>query len=917
MRKLIIPILLILVLIAGAAFILMESQSKSYNDNSAFRAIPVKTPLIIEVPELDALLDKMDPTSPLVAELQQFRELDAFFADIKELKNQFETNAPFRKVLAGKSALVAFNAEGKNNVGCLFVASLNDRKEKATIHDYFNSLPTAKSGKISSREYDQEQIYQLKTGKTTLNFAFKDGVLLLSRYALFVEEAIRQMTVENLTHNQQLQDLYATVSSNSDFNLYIQHNRLPGLISKLAPRAFRKQLQLFGSFSDWTELDVNIKNTELLLNGFSFSNQNNHNYLSALRGQKPIRSGITKAISANTCLFINLALDDLNTFYINYEEYLKKQGLFYARETQLKKIERYSKVPFQKLFTEIAKNEFALTFGTVTQNDPANNRFFIAEVKGQSLAREKLLPVLENYAKANKKTLSEIQSEYKIQNAHSFSIYEFPFVNLPELLFGEVFSGTESHFLSFYDNYLIFADNSTALKNYLHNLVLSETLENDIQFQKFSEQLASRSTLNSYLNFSKAFYLGNYYLNEEAAQSLTDNEQSIRKFHALSWQFSENSGQFLNNLYLKYDPVLKEEPQTVWQSKLESTVAIKPQLVTNHTDKANKEVIIQDNKNQLYLINKEGVSLWKVQLPGKIMSEIFQIDYYKNGKLQYLFNTKNKLHIIDREGNNVARYPINLRAPATNGVAVFDYDNNRNYRFFVASDNKQIYAYNHEGKLVKGWDFKGTDGLVTNPIKHFRVGAKDYLVCADQYKTYILDRRGNTRVKTAANFEHSGNDLFLVQAGQAAIATTDVNGLVHLQYFNGEHKAIETEKFGKDHFFEAADLNADGKTDFIFADGNQLWVLNDRGEEILKREFNSPISSKPNSYTFANNDRKIGVVCQAENRVYLVNSDGSLYEGFPLHGNTDFTIGYFNSSNSYFNLVVGNQDNSFYNYQVE
>ncbi len=916
MRKLLLPIILMFIVIIGAASFFTACQSQDYEDNSSFRAIPARTPLIIEIPDFGSFLDRIDPENPMVSELEQFIQLQAFFTDTRDVKTQFEASNPLRKVLSNKSVLVAFNAEGKNNVGSLFVTSLNDRKEKTDLMDYFSSLPDAKKGGISSHDYDNEQIYQLKTGDTELHFAFKDGVLLFSRYVLFVEEAIRQMAVENLTDDQQLQNLYATVSSSSDFNLYIQHERFPALIADLAPRDFRKQIQLFGNFSDWTELDVNMKNTELLLNGFSFSNDVN-NYLAVFRGQKAARSNIAQVLSAKTSLFVNLTLDDLPAFYINYEEYLKKQGLYYARETQLKKMERYSKVPFNKLFTEIAKNEFAIAFGTVTQNDPATNRFFIAEVKGQSLAREKLIPVLDNYAKANNTSLQQLQSDYQIQNARSFSIYQFPFSNLPELLFGQVFSGVESNFLCFYDNYLIFADNSTALKNYIHDLVLSETLERDIQFQNFNEQLSSRSSFSFYLNFSKAFYLSNYYLNEKAAKAVADHEQSIRKFQAVSWQFSENSGQFLNNLYLKYDPILKEEPQTVWQSKLESTVAIKPQLVINHDDQANKEVIIQDNKNQLYLINKEGVSLWKLPLPGKIMSEIYQIDYYRNGKLQYLFNTQNQLHLIDREGNNVDRYPINFRSPATNGVAVFDYDNNRNYRFFVASENKQVYAYDREGKLVSGWDFKGTDGLVSTPVKHFRVAAKDYLVCADQYKTYILDRRGDTRVKTSGNFEHSQNDLYLVQTAQTAIATTDVNGLIHLQYFNGQHETVNVGSFGKEHFFGTEDLNGDGKTDFFFADGNKLFAFTDKGKKIFTREFNMNISSKPNSYLFANNDRKIGVVCRDENRVYLVNSDGSLYDGFPLHGNTDFTIGYFNRSNPYFNLVVGNEDNSFYNYQVE
>ena len=916
MRKLLLPIILVFIVILGAVYFFTAGQSRTYEENSAFQAIPVRTPLIVEVPDFGAFLKKINPENQMVSELEQFVPLQAFFTDVQAIKNQFEASNDLRKTLSNKSVLVAFNAEGKNSVGALFVTNLNDRKEKTMLLDYFNSLNEGKKGGVSSREYDNEQIYHLKTANADLHFAFKDGAFLFSRYALFVEEAIRQMTVENLTNDQQLQSLYATVSSSSDFNLYIQHERFPAFLADLAPREFRKQIQLFGSFSDWSELDVNMKDTELLFNGFSFSNDVS-NYLAAFRGQKAMRSNIPSVLSAKTSLFVNLALDNLDTFYRNYEEYLKKQGLFYPRETQLKKLERYSKVPFSKLFSEIAKNEFAIAFGTVTQNDPTTNRFFIAEVKGQSLAREKLLPMLANYAKANNTSLQQMESQYQIQNARSFSIYEFPFSNLPELLFGQVFSGVQSNYLCFFDNYLIFADNSTALKNYIHDLVLSETLEKDIQFQKFSEQLSSRSTFSFYLNVSRGFYLNQYYLNEKAAKMVTDHEQSVRKFQAVSWQFSENSGQFLNNLYLKYDPVIKEEPQTVWQSKLESTVAIKPQLVVNHNDPANKEVIIQDNKHQLYLINKEGVSLWKIQLPGKIMSEIYQVDYFKNGKLQYLFNTQNQLHLVDREGNNVARYPINFRSPATNGVAVFDYDNNRNYRFFIACENKQVYAYDREGKLVSGWNFKGTDGLVNTPVKHFRVAGKDYLVCADQYKTYILDRRGDTRVKTSGNFEHSQNDLYLVQAGQAAIATTDINGLIHLQYFNGQQETVHAGSFGKSHFFGVEDLNGDGKTDFFIADGNKLFALTDKGKKIFTHEFNQPISSKPNSYVFANNDRKIGVVCRTENRVYLVNSDGSLYDGFPLHGNTDFTIGYFNRSNPYFNLVVGNEDNSFYNYQVE
>jgi hypothetical protein len=427
--------------------------------------------------------------------------------------------------------------------------------------------------------------------------------------------------------------------------------------------------------------------------------------------------------------------------------------------------------------------------------------------------------------------------------------------------------------------------------------------------------MASKFTFYYFLNFSRAFYLKNYYLNEVVSNAVQNNEEALRKLYGLGWQFSVSSDEFLNNLYLKYDPVLKEEPQAIWQAKLDSTTSVKPQIVVNHRDKQNMEVIVQDNKNNLYLINKEGVILWKVNLPGKIMSSIYQIDYYRNGKLQYLFNTRDQLHLIDRNGNKVARFPIALKAPSSNGVAVFDYANNRDYRYFLASEDRNIYAYSRDGKIVSGWKFEGTDGVVYKPLQYYRLGTQDFLVCADQYKTYILDRQGNIRVKTTDNFEHSANELYLTD--QAALATTDTGGKIHLQYFNGKAETLNLGNFAKGHYFKAEDLNGDKKTDYIIADGNELFAFTDQGKKIFERKFDSMISYTPEIYTFGATNKKIGVVCRNENRIYLIDTRGALYPGFPLQGNTPFSIGCLTSGNSWFNLLTGSEDNRFFNYKIE
>ncbi len=76
------------------------------------------------------------------------------------------------------------------------------------------------------------------------------------------------------------------------------------------------------------------------------------------------------------------------------------------------------------------------------------------------------------------------------------------------------------------------------------------------------------------------------------------------------------------------------------------------------------------------------------------------------------------------------------------------------------------------------------------------------------------------------------------------------------------------------------------------------------------------MDTRPALYQFTSGDRKLGVVSSEGDRVYLLNSDGKLYEGFPIQGNTPFSIGNFGDSLSRFNLVVGSRDNFLYNYRV-
>jgi hypothetical protein len=374
------------------------------------------------------------------------------------------------------------------------------------------------------------------------------------------------------------------------------------------------------------------------------------------------------------------------------------------------------------------------------------------------------------------------------------------------------------------------------------------------------------------------------------------------------------------NISIKYHEDYRGKPRTVWESLLDTTLSFKPKFVENHYTKQN-EIVVQDDSYNFYLLNQSGRILWKVPLNEKINSDIYQIDYYKNGKLQILFSTENAIHLLDRNGNYVERFPVKLRAKSSAGMSLFDYDNNKNYRIFIPCNDKRIYAYTKEGAVINGWTFKGSDYIVKQPINHFRIDEKDFIVFGDESYTYIVDRKGNTRVKLTKSISKSRyNNYHLYNSGtieSSFFVTTTTDGSIVKIYPSGKVSSSKIREFTPNHFFDFKDINADGYSDYIFLDENIIYVYSHNEKEIFKKKFDEDINLAPVYYHFSFNDRKIGLVSQNQNIIHLLNNNGEEYSGFPLEGSTQFSIGYFDVTSSRFNLIVGGRNNFLYNYTVE
>src|SRR5690606_12557041 len=184
-------------------------------------------------------------------------------------------------------------------------------------------------------------------------------------------------------------------------------------------------------------------------------------------------------------------------------------------------------------------------------------------------------------------------------------------------------------------------------------------------------------------------------------------------------------------------PAPRDRFVTVFDSRITSMT-----VVDSHVDKS-REVLVQDSLRNLSLLSGEGKVLWKLALDGQIQGEVHQIDYYNNGKLQYLFCTPGKLHLIDRLGKYVERYPVEISEKNAEFVSVVDYNHNKQYRFLIGSRDGNLWIFDKNGVNLEGWQPRRVEGpLLTGP-DHHRLLGRDYMVAIRKDgNIYVMNRRG-------------------------------------------------------------------------------------------------------------------------------------------------------------------------------
>lgn len=905
------------VLIVGGLLWFFHTKEARMPVTEGINAIPSDAAIIFESKQAKSAWKKLSQTNIMWEELLGTTAIAKLNTIGIRIDSVLQTSSEISQLLDEHSIYISAHKTGKYDYDFLIVFSLPDLTYKAAVEEFFREKLNDKKLAPTEKEIEGEKITTITSvNNTKLHFSITNGILLISCTPELIENSIHQLKKGNsLSSNKNFNKIVTASGKNVDANVYINYKRFPELMSSQLFDPGNKTLSPLESFADFSGWDISLRPNALTLSGFTAASVTDNSFLSLFSKQKPQEMEMIKLIPSNSSAFLFMGLSDARTYNNDRKTYLTARQELNSYADYIQKVNAELHTDVEEAMFSWMDNELCVV---ITESDSLDKENTYAVIRSNNIdeATTTLNQLSDLAFEANASDEKDKNSPVTYKNHIINRLLLFDL--LPHLL-GDPFKNMNNSFYTAIDNYIVFANSQSELCNFIDAVENHKTLANDKNYKSFSENISAESNIYLYNSIARSQKLYSRFVKESLTKDLEANKEILKKFEASGIQFSSNGKLFYSNIYLKYNPEQKQESGTLWETKLDTTFSGRPYLLINHKTKA-KEVFVQDDANKIYLISNTGKVLWSKRINEKIMSDVTQVDVLKNDKLQLIFNTRSFIYMFDRNGVDMPGFPIKLRSPATNAISVVDYEKNREYRIFIATENKRVVCYQANGEQLTAFAFDKTENQVFLPVQFFVANNKDHLCLVDvKGKIYLLDRKGNTRVNLKEGIE-PGIRNFFVEPGKdynkSYLIAADTLGNIVKMNLTGHKESIKLQVFETSPYFELKDINDDKTKEFIFLTRNELKVFSQDKSLLFKYEFPTKISHTPLFFLFPDGQGRIGVPSEETNELFLFNNNGSLYDGFPMNGRTAFSIGDLNNEGHY-NLVTGSTEKSIFVYQLK
>ena len=566
----------------------------------------------------------------------------------------FDGSAKARGVLADSVGVLKAFLAPEDPALMAYLAKAGENRMLVSLHNSGSLVPLV-AAEVASADSTLLAPYEALAAKAGLKTAYRDGLLLASRSETLLGSARRHLDEGIcILEAPGLEDLTGRIGGAAV--AFLSARQTPKLLQSWSTARIRQHTDFVRTLADWTAFELAAADDKhIVLKGTSAIPEKGTSFLRAFRGLKMPAATFGDALPYFADYAISIPVGDVSSYLERYRSFQDARG----------KLNPYDKALKDKAGRPMSPEQWALHYGI--------KEVVRAAYQLDGIRQEVVLV----------RSGRDIPSGSNVYRGNVAT------------LFGRLFDVVDTVSVSLPGHWTVLGS-APATDPFLDKKFLDYPLRERLSDAGLSMPAgivayASATDFPAVLTdlFAAApaqavgaYVTGSAYAPALAGVDLSSGDPDIRVS--------------LDKRALKGNKVQVLERDT--------TVVIPTgpfPVLNGETGKTNS---FYQNANLYLCLNDEnGKGLWGVPFKQPICGYVESIDYYGNGKIQFLFAAGQGLYLLDRLGRFVKDFPADLGKPVLLGPKAYDFTGAHGYTVMVLHRDNALEMYNLHGRKPAGW----------------------------------------------------------------------------------------------------------------------------------------------------------------------------------------------------------------------
>lgn len=683
----------------------------------------------------------------------------------------------------------------------------------------------------------------------TLIASTKQGLLNRSIHQFHAKKAIDS--------NQEFTTLRQTSGSNVEANIYINFNSKSSLYKLNSTNTL---LTLFANLqgnASWGALDFIAKDSTLIFNGFSSYVKNNSQYMSVLSNQKSTKSSIDSLLPSDTYKAIHLNLNLPDSFKMDYNRYLHRNGLLIRQKQSYMHIDSVYRFNIsQQIYNQFDKS--LVVFQKLSPDKSNVENFMLLQLKSP----QEIINQLE---------AGHFPSNI-IHPADSVEVktYTIPANDLSGIFFGSLFSSPTLINFTVWNNLLIGSESYRNTENYIKHIISKETLIQDNLWNEQAQHITNEYVLKLFIK-NHLFALKTKQISDKKNSTYT------------CLQFAPDNKMLYTSLFFQCKPYKK--------AIIQNSIYSAPIILTKSWF---KDHYVAFTDTSMLFFTPDGSLKWSYRTNEKTDDQITELDAFSNGKYQLLFASKNYIYLVDKNGKTIPPFPIRLNNSLSGQVSWIKFNGSPDGRIFAPTE-KGIEVYSTKGLQIAGWKTPATNYPILDVVNCYNINGQDIVYFHNGHEWFFTTRQGELKAQWPRNLNLPAHPSIYVNSSNKknpCFITTTSEGEFVVFNLNNKYTLHKNNNISSNHYFIPYKLN--NIITYMIADNDKLIQFNSNFEKKHEQKLIGKIVEYPKIHNTSNNEIFISLllekltICQFSvktNTIKNINLDNPKMKYYPINSN--------------------------------